>query len=189
MSTDVVERVKPKSSSGEGGDQSFEFATRIVNPGRRTYKRGIAFLATQTGRAKLVIIARDNLTYAAIVKNLSNYQLDENDKSDIPIRQKQTMDELRDEVWNCYRRLYLTNSDGSLEEKDILGLLNRSMSQHGLASVVEDRLKQHDIITQLVSHRVVEHWPPAFQNRPWPLQSLRDNIFQNDKVTKARLIS
>lgn len=174
---------------GEGESQSLGLAMRIVNPDKRTYKRCLAFLTTQTGRAKLVTIARDNLTYAAIVKNISNYQLEDSDKDDLPVRLEQTMDELRDEVWNCYRRLYLTNSDGSLEERDILGLLNRSMSQHRLAGVVEERLKQHDIITQIVSHRVVEHWPPAFQGKPWPLQSLRDSIFQSDKATKARLIS
>ena len=73
-------------------------------------------------------------------------------------------------------------------KKDVLGLLNRSMSQHGLAMVVEDWLKQHDLITQIISHRVMENWPTVFSGKPWPLLSLRDNVFQSDKATKVRLI-
>ena len=137
----------------------------------------------------MISTARDHLTYEAIRRNISNYQLEENDRDELPLRTKQTLDELRDEVWNAYRKLYLTQADGSLEEKDVLGLLNRSMSQHGLATVVEDRLKQHDLITPFISHRVVENWPPVFKNKPWPLLSLRDNVFQSDKATKVRLIN
>ena len=58
----------------------------------------------------------DHLTYEAIRRNISNYQLDENDRDELLLRAKQTLDELRDEVWNAYRKLYLTRADGSLEE-------------------------------------------------------------------------
>jgi len=174
---------------GGRDDQTLGLAKKIIDPSKRTYKRHLAFLTTLSGRGKMVTIARENLTYESIIRNISNYQLDDSDKDELPARVKQTTEELRDEVWNCYRKLYLTNTDGTLEEKDILGLLNRSMSQHGVATVVEDRLKQHDIITPVISHRVTEHWPPAFKNKPWPLQSLRDTVFQSDKAIKARLIN
>jgi len=179
----------PDVIPGDRYDQTIGTAQKIIDASKRTYKRHLAFLTTLSGRAKLIAIARDNLTYEAIIRNISNYQLEDNDRDELPFRLKQTMDELRDEVWNCYRKLYLTNSDGLLEEKDILGIMNRSMSQYRLAAVVEERLKQHDIITQSISHRVVENWPPVFNGKPWPLQSLKENVFQSDKAVKARIIN
>lgn len=174
---------------GEREDQTLGLAKKIIAPSKRTYKRHLAFLTTLSGRGKMIKIARDNLTYESIIKNISNYQLEDSDRDDLPARVKQTSEELKEEIWNCYRKLYLTNTDGTLDEKDILGLLNRSMSQHGLAAVVEDRLKQHDIITPVISHRVTEQWPPIFIDNPWPLQSLRDNVFQSDKAVRSRLIN
>lgn len=179
----------PDLLPGSEEGQALGVAKQIIDQSKRTYKRHLAFLTTVSGKVKLSAIARDHLTYQAIKNNLSSYQLEDSDKEMLPMKLKETLDALKDEVWASYRKLYLVNSDGSLEEKDILGLLNRSMSQYGLATVVEERLKQHDIITILVSHRVLEHWPPVFDGKPWPLQSLRDNVFQSEKATKARIIS
>ena len=179
----------PDVLPGDNDDKTLGVAKKIIDAPKRTYKRHLAFLTTLSGRAKMVNIARDHLTYDALLRNIDNYQLEKSDKDELPMRSKQTMQELQDEVWNCYRKLYLVNSDGTIEEKDILGLLNRSMSQYGLAVVVEDRLKQHDLITPIISSRVTEHWPPVFENKPWPLLSLRDNVFQSEKAVEARLIN
>ena len=179
----------PDVLPGEGENQAIGVMKRIIDSSKRTYKRHLGFLTTTTGRAKLVAISRDHLTYEAIIRNINNYQLEDADKEELPLRSKQALDDLRDEVWNSYRKLYLGGSDGIPEVKDVLGLMNKSMSKYGIAGVVEERLKQHDIITPTISHRVTEHWPPVFENKPWPLLSLRDNVFQSDKAVKARIIN
>ena len=170
-----------------------DVAKRIISGGNRTYKRHLAFISC-TDSSRLMSIARDHLTYTSIKNKLSSYQLDKVDKSELPAKIRSSLEDLKDQIWNCYRTLHIGNMDGSLsDQSSIVGLINRSMSNEGIATVITQRLVDRDIIVSHISHRVTEKWPPAFmqndERMPWTLQSLRGNVFQSPEACSYRLTS
>ena len=170
---------------------AIDVAKRILNGNNRTYKRHLAFLSCNNN-VKLKSLARRHLTYKSIKNKSQTYQLHKSDLSDIPSKINSTLEDLKDEIWNCYRNLHIGELDGTLSDKSgILGLITRSMSSEGISDIVVQRLTGRDTIVNAVSTRVLDKWPPAFMDKetrkPWTLQSLRDNVFQSNEVTKYRL--
>jgi hypothetical protein len=168
-----------------------DVALRILTGGNRTYKRHLAFISC-ADNVRLKTLARNHLTYKSIKNKSSTYQLDQADKAEIPAKVRSSLEDLMDEVWNCYRTLHLGESDGTLSDQSgILGLINRSMNSEGIAHVVAQRFADRDTIVTKISHRVTEKWPPAFKEedkrKPWTLQSLRDNVFQSSEASASRL--
>jgi len=170
-----------------------DIAKRILSGDDRTYKRHLAFISC-TDSSRLMSIARNHLTYISIKNKLSSYQLDKVDKSELPEKVRSSLEDLKDQIWSCYRTLHIGNIDGTLSDQtSIVGLINQSMNSKGIAAVITQRLLDRDVIVQHISHRVTEKWPPAFMHNdermPWTLQSLKDNVFQSPDACSYRVTS
>lgn len=176
---------------GSNESNAKDVALSILNGGNRKYKRHLAFISC-VDNVRLKTLARNHLTYKSIKEKSNTYQLDKIDKAEIPNKVRSSLEDLKDEVWNCYRTLHLGESDGTLtDQSGVLGLINRSMDSQGIANVIAQRFADRDTIATVISHRVTENWPPAFKagekRKPWTLQSLRDNVFQNPDACKPRI--
>jgi hypothetical protein len=148
----------------------------------RTYKSGLIF-AVAEGGAQLLDEAKTLLALESLEEpaERERHRLDDAQLRELKEKKQRTARNLKEGVWQAYRRLLLLGDDNDLLEVD-LGLLHPSAAE-SLAGLIVSRLKQEGLVEEAISPDfLVRHWPPALEE--WSTKAVRDAFFASPRFPR-----
>ncbi len=148
----------------------------------RTFKSGLLLAVAESGAA----LADEAKTLLAIEgledpTEQERLRLEPTQLAELKEKKRQSERNLKENVWQAYRRLLLLAEDGSLQEID-LGRIHSSMAD-SLAAYIVARLRQEGLLEERISPDfLLRNWPPALQE--WSTKAMRDAFYASPKFPR-----
>lgn len=146
----------------------------------RTFKSAILWAVAEDG-GPLSDEARKLLAWREIADDAPSLHLDEVQTRQLTVHVKAAEGNLKEAVWRAYKNVYLLGEDNTLRRID-LGLIHSS-SASSLADLIINRLRQEDLIADVIAPSyVVRFWPPALPE--WSTKAVRDAFYASPKLPR-----
>lgn len=146
----------------------------------RSFKNALIFSMSE-GESRLSEAAKKIIAWEEIRDDADDLGLEKSQKQQIESNIKSAAIELKDAVWRSYRFIVLLGKNNDLQLID-LGL-NNSGSSTSLTSLIIERLRLDDLITDSVSSKyLVRKWPPA--HLEWTTKNVREAFFASPEFPR-----